>query len=138
MDAIRTFVWLLVQAVEVYVIVLPIFLGLVLNLIVSQLRAGSSGRDGFMPSMLAPLVWPFAILAVASVLRYDGRPGPDAPSLPIIVVVFLFILQVAHSFQLIAKNQGNRWSTWSVELLISWFSVACMFMASMSLSNDWM
>jgi hypothetical protein len=80
MDAIKTFFWLLVQAVEAFVIVLPIFLGLVLNLIVSQLRAASSGREGFMPSMLAPVVWPFAILAVASAFAYHGSPGRDAPS----------------------------------------------------------
>ena len=135
-ETLKTFGWLLIQAIQIFVIVLPVSILLAFNFVLATVISNSKGKDGFSFKMLTPIVWPFGILFIASVFLYKGQPG-KASELPALGAGLMWFVQIAHSVWL-TTTSSNRWVSLAIGLLIFWFSCCCAFMASMALSNSWM
>jgi len=134
------FFWLTKQAWSAVIYFWPTTLTVLLVLVAALcISARSLLRHGLWPMLLmvSPLLVPFIILAWGSIMHHDDF-HTAAPSWPMYVLVAFLLISVCFFGFVIWRAVGLRWLALAIVLCSAWFSLCAVFIASMSLQNDWL
>lgn len=143
MDEILYPWWLASQAVSVmfhyWQVTLPLVVGLVLALVIRLPFLGSGRnpeRRHFL--LLSPLAVAFLILLWGAVMEHPGTSGSRTTDWPSHVILALLVVQVLVSLWVVRGLNGYRWFAVFAVALELWFGVACVFVATMSVTGNWL
>ena len=87
--------------------------------------------------LISPLLAPLFILIWASALRHTDPHG-TAPMWPQHVLYGSLIAMLPLAAFVVWRSVGHRWLALSVSLVALWLCLCSAFVATMSLSNDWL
>lgn len=133
--------WLAGQALSVLFYYWPVTLVLVIGLVVALARKSPPLGAQFRLRhlfVLTPLIVTLLILLWGMVMEHPSNSQTLAPSWPSYVVLALLVGQVLVSIWVVWAMKGYRWVTAFMVALEQWFGLACAFVATMSVSGDWL
>ena len=136
---LRSFLWLTKEAMAWPVGLWPITLALVVLVIVamvfrSPFRVTEYARWGAV--VLAPFLLTVVILLFGAVFRHDGLT--DAPAWRGTVLVLPLFAHFPACIILAYHLPKWRWFIYALSLLQAWVSLWAAFIASMSVTGDWL
>ena len=88
--------------------------------------------------VLTPLAVVVLILVWGTAMEHPVTSPTPASSWPSYVVFALLILQLLISVWVVWAMKGYRWFSVFIVALEQWFGLACAFVASMSVTGDWL
>ena len=140
MGRIRYIAWLGEQAFSALLYYWPVTAVLVAGAIIT-LAVKLPLRSQFRPRHLlifSPLAVTLLILLWDALMENPGGSQTLARSWPSYVVLALLIVQLAVSIWVVWFMKGYRWFSAFTVALEQWFGVACSFVATMSVTGDWL
>lgn len=135
--------WLAEQAMSALFYFWPVTLALVAGFVITLAvrsplaRPGSQFRSCHL-LILSPLAVTLLILAWGALMEHPIGSQSPAPSWPSYVVLALVLVQLLVSILIVYAMKGYRWFSAFAVALEQWFGLACAFVASMSVTGNWL
>lgn len=141
MDIIKDFCWLFEQSVQGLLYCWQISLGLLTFFLIALLLNNPFCPKNYQKKYLLVcfgFIIPFLIIFIGTVMEHDGESPVPAPFWPQLLIIIIFILHLLFSGFVLYLFKGFRWFALSFCCIQTWFSFWTFFVASMSVTGDWL
>lgn len=131
------------QALQGLVYVWPVTFCLIFFIVLTAIKYGRKEKLRFslryLP-ILAPLLLIFGTLSIGVFWRfsYAENPGTKPPSRPSTLLIILFWAHLPLAAIIGYKLKEIRWLAVAIVALEIWYALWCSFIASMSVTDDWL